>query len=153
MVNDPREALQIGQEVRVRVIKLDPDKERIGLSIKQLQPSPWDDIYSRLVAGQVVSATIVNVAPFGAFARIEQGLVGLIHISRLSNHSVSHASEVVSPGDVVRVRVVGIDASRQRIALSLREVSQDEEGETETQQDSAVVIDWVEGDPEQEAID
>ncbi len=160
MVNDPKEVLQIGQEVRVRVIKLDPDKERIGLSIKQLQPSPWDDIYSRLFAGQVVSATIVNVAPFGAFARIEQGLVGLIHISRLSDHSVSHASEVVSPGDVVRVRVVGIDAGRQRIALSLRDVSQDEEGqlgenedgETVTQRNSEVVIDWVEGDPEQEAI-
>lgn len=73
MVNDPKEVLQIGQEVRVRVIKLDPDKERIGLSIKQLQPSPWDDIYSRLFAGQVVSATIVNVAPFGAFAASSRG--------------------------------------------------------------------------------
>ncbi|MCB0253682.1 MAG: S1 RNA-binding domain-containing protein, partial [Anaerolineae bacterium] len=154
MVNDPKDALQVGEEVRVRVIKLDRERERIGLSIKQLLPSPWDDIYSRLFAGQVVSATIVNVAPFGAFARIEQGLVGLIHISRLSDHSVSHPSEVVAPGDTVQVRVVGIDAGRQRIALSMRDVPQDDgasdegEGMETVAQEPAVVIDWVEGEPE-----
>ncbi|HRX04730.1 MAG TPA: S1 RNA-binding domain-containing protein, partial [Anaerolineae bacterium] len=119
------------------------ERERIGLSIKQLQPSPWDDIYSRLFAGQIVPATIINVAPFGAFARIEAGLVGLIHISRLTDHSVSHASEVVSPGDEVTVRVVGIDAGRQRIALSMRDVSQ-----SEAAQD--VVVDWVVGDDQNE---
>lgn len=126
MVNDPREALHIGQEVRVRVIKLDPERERIGLSIKQLQPSPWDDIYSRLTAGQIVTATVVNVAPFGAFVRIEAGLVGLIHVSRLSDHPVSHPSEVVSPGDIVTARVVGIDSGRQRVALSMLEIPQDD---------------------------
>lgn len=143
MVNDPKEVLKIGQEVRVRVIKLDPERERIGLSIKQLQPSPWDEIYTRLFAGQVVPATIVNVAPFGAFARIEAGLVGLIHVSRLTDRSVSHPSEVVSSGDEVTVRVVGIDAGRQRIALSMRDVPQGEATED-------VVVDWVVGDEQQE---
>lgn len=145
VVNDPKEVLKIGQEVRVRVIKLDPERERIGLSIKQLQPSPWDEIYTRIFAGQIVSATIVNVAPFGAFARIETGLVGLIHISRLTDHAVSHASEVVSPGDEVTVRVVGIDASRQRIALSMRDVPTGEAAQD-------VAVDWVVGDDQNKEV-
>ena len=144
-VSDPRKVLHIGQEVRVRVIKLDPERERIGLSIKQLQPSPWDDINSRLFAGQIVSATVVSVAPFGAFARIDVGLVGLIHISRLTDHAVSHASEVVAPGDVVTARVVGIDAGRQRIALSMRDVAQDDSS-------NDADVDWIVGDSQVEDV-
>ena len=125
-IADPSEVLEMGQEVRVKVLKLDRQRQRIGLGMKQLQPSPWDDIYSHLFAGQVIPVTIINIADFGAFARIGPGLVGLIHTSRLSHHSIQHPTEVVTSGDQLNARVIGIDAGRRRIALSLLDITEED---------------------------
>jgi small subunit ribosomal protein S1 len=123
-IEHPGEKLKIGQEVETRVVRLDPERKRIGLSVKVLAPSPWDNIHERYYPGQVVPATISNVVHFGAFAALEPGLEGLIHVSKLSHYHVAHPEAVVSQDDEVMVRILSIDPERRRISLSLRDVPQ-----------------------------
>ena len=125
-VGHPREALAVGQEVEVYVISVDRSNRRIALSLKRLQPDPWTVVNDNYDLGQVVSVTITNVVDFGAFAQIEDGLEGLIHISELSEARVAHPSEVVKPGDKVQVRILRIDSANHRLGLSLRQAPGDQ---------------------------
>lgn len=118
-VNHPSEVLNLGDKVTVKVISVDRDRKRIGLSMKQLMPEPWSDIEQRFVVGEVVTATITRLADFGAFARLDGDIEGLIHVSELSDDS-KPAGEVVQPGDEVTVRVIRVDPDRKRIGLSLK---------------------------------
>ncbi|HUW10848.1 MAG TPA: S1 RNA-binding domain-containing protein, partial [Anaerolineae bacterium] len=120
----PREQLEIGQEVEVYILRLDRKRQRIGLSIKRLLPDPWKSIQSRYYPGQLVEATITNVVEFGAFAELEPGLEGLIHISRLSDEHVEHPSDAVSIGDTLTLRILHMDMERKRIGLSLKDAPQ-----------------------------
>jgi small subunit ribosomal protein S1 len=119
----PREMLDIGQEVRVHVISVDRDNRRIALSLKRLHANPWATVEKRFAAGQSVTATITNVVDFGAFAQIEEGLEGLIHVTELGEEQIGHPSEVVQPGEHVLVRILRIDSSNHRLALSMKEVA------------------------------
>lgn len=121
-IDHPKEVLKVGQEVKVKVINIDHDRKRIGLSIRQLQPDPWVDQVEELEEGQLVQGTITHLTKFGAFARLDEDLEGLIHISELSEQRVAHPKEVVREGDVVTLRVIKIEADRHRIGLSLRKV-------------------------------
>lgn len=123
-VGHPADVLREGQEVTAQVIRLDSERGRIGLSMKRLVPTPWDDIDERYYPGQVVPGRITAITDFGTFASLEPGLEGLIHISKLSFYHVQHPKEVVSVGDEVMVRIMRIDTERQRISLSLRDVPQ-----------------------------
>jgi len=120
-VNHPSEVLQVGDEVEVYVLKVDRERQKIGLSLKRLQPEPWAMVDERYRVDQIVEATITRLAKFGAFARLDDEFEGLIHISELADHPVNHPQEVVSPGDVVTARIIRIDKERRRIGLSLRQ--------------------------------
>jgi len=121
-IEHPNEVLKVGQEVRVKVIAVDQERKRIGLSIRQLQPDPWTVKVSSLKEGQLVEGTITHLTKFGAFARLDEDLEGLIHISELSDQRINHPKEVVKEGDVVTLRVIKVDPERRRIGLSLRKV-------------------------------
>ncbi len=121
-IDKPEDVLQIGQEVQVKVISIDPERKRIGLSIRQLQEDPWKTKAASLRVGQLVRATITRLEKFGAFARLENGLEGLIHISELSEQRIEHPKEVVKEGDEVTLRIIRIDPEARRIGLSLRKV-------------------------------
>ena len=121
-IDHPNEVLKVGQEVKVKVIAVDQERKRIGLSIRQLLPDPWVVKVSNLKEGQLVEGTITHLTKFGAFARLDEDLEGLIHISELSDQRINHPKEVVKEGDVVTLRVIKVDVERRRIGLSLRKV-------------------------------
>jgi small subunit ribosomal protein S1 len=126
-VRHPREVLSVGDEVDVYVLRLDHERGRIGLSIKRLQPDPWTLVDEKYQVGQVVRGEITNVVAFGAFARLEPGVEGLIHISELAEGKIGHPSSVVKKGDEVTLRIISINAGRRRIGLSLRQAPPPEE--------------------------
>ncbi len=121
-IQHPNEVLKVGQEVKVKIISVDLDRKRIGLSIRQLQEDPWMQRVGELKEGMLVQGTITHLTKFGAFARIEDDLEGLIHVSELSEQRIGHPKEVVHEGDELTLRVIKIDAERRRIGLSLRKV-------------------------------
>jgi small subunit ribosomal protein S1 len=121
-ITHPNEVLKVGQEVKVKVISMDRERKRIGLSIRQLLPDPWMKKVEGLKEGQLIEGTITHLTKFGAFARIGEDLEGLIHVSELSEQRIAHPKEVIKEGDVVTLRVIKIDPERRRIGLSLRKV-------------------------------
>ncbi len=121
-IQHPNEVLKVGQEVQVKVISIDRERKRIGLSIRQLQPDPWMKKVDHLREGQLVEAKITHLTKFGAFARLGEDLEGLIHISELSEQRINHPKEMVKEGDEVTLRIIKIDPERRRIGLSLRKV-------------------------------
>ena len=126
-INHPRDALSVGQEIEVQVIRIDPDNQRVALSRKRLLSNPWDGIEQRYQVGAVMMATVTRIAEFGAFAQLEPGVEGLIHISELADIAVAEPLKTVKPGDKVEVKVLRVDAKRQRIGLSIRQ-SQESHG-------------------------
>lgn len=136
-VEDPRQLLEIGQEIEVKVIKVDREKRRIGLSLKRMHTDPWEERVAHYTVGDIVPAVITNVAPFGAFARLESGLEGLIHVSELGLASGQKPEDKVQAGDLVNVRILDIDHERQRISLSMRGVPQWEVAEEEAPEPEA----------------
>jgi small subunit ribosomal protein S1 len=121
-IEHPREVLSVGQEVQVKVIGVDRDRKRIGLSIRQLQDDPWIKNVENLKEGQLIEGTITHLTKFGAFARLDEDLEGLIHISEISEQRVTHPKEVLHEGDTVTLRVIKVEPERHRIGLSLRKV-------------------------------
>ena len=126
-VNHPSEVLEIGQTVKVKVLDVDRDRQRISLGLKQTQTDPWQRVIDETHQGDVVVGRITKVVTFGAFAEILSGVEGLIHISELADHHVENPRDVVNQGDEVNVKVIEIDAERRRLSLSLKRV---EAGET-----------------------
>jgi small subunit ribosomal protein S1 len=126
-VKHPSEVINVGDEVDVYILRLDYEKKRIGLSIKRLKPDPWSLVNGKYHIGQIVKGVITNVVDFGAFARIEPGVEGLIHISELSDGEFDHPCEVVEEGEELTLRIIEIDAERRRIGFSLRNVPPPEE--------------------------
>lgn len=125
-VAHPKQVLKVGEEVEVYVLGVDADRRRIALSLKRLKPEPWSNIEDRYQIGQLVKGRITNITDFGAFARLDEDIEGLIHISELSEERISHPGEVVQEGQEVELRVIRIDAGRQRLGLSLRRVTEDQ---------------------------
>lgn len=120
-VSHPSNLLDIGEKVRVYVIDVDQEHERVALSLKRLHENPWSLVEERYGSGDVVEATVTNVVNFGAFAQIEEGLEGLIHISELAEERIGHPTEVVDVGDHVLVRILDIDSDNHRLSLSVRQ--------------------------------
>ncbi len=121
-IQHPSEVLKVGQEVKVKVISIDREKKRIGLSIRQLQDDPWVKKVEQYQVGQLVEGTITRLTKFGAFARIEEDVEGLIHISEISEKRIEHPKEVLKEGDTVTLRVIKVDPDNHRIGLSMRRV-------------------------------
>src|SRR3981081_837209 len=115
------DVLQVGQDVHVKVIKLDPDTSRISLSLRQLGQDPWDHIEKRFPPGAIVEGEVTKIKKYGAFLQIGDGIEGLLHISELAWEHVEHTEDVVQVGQHLRVRVLQADRSRRRISLSLKQ--------------------------------
>jgi small subunit ribosomal protein S1 len=119
----PDEIVSIGQEIRVFVLQVERDKARVALSLKRLVPNPWESVQARYSPGQIADAVITNIVSFGAFARLDDGLDGLIHISEFGDQAVSKDIEnTISEGQQVKVCILHIDPERQRLGLSLQQV-------------------------------
>ncbi len=123
-VDHPQDVLESGQFVEVYVINVDRGRGRVGLSLKRLQPDPWQFVEERYRVGQIVDGVVTHVVDFGAFARVEEGLEGLIHVSELADGGVFHPRDVISVGDGVRALIINIDSERRRMGLSLRQLDE-----------------------------
>lgn len=121
-IGNPADVLKVGQEVKVKIISIDKEKKRIGLSIRQLLDDPWASEAQRYQEGQLVEGTVTRLAKFGAFARLDEEFEGLIHISEISDKRIEHPKEVLHEGDVLTLRIIKIDPENHRIGLSLRKV-------------------------------
>jgi small subunit ribosomal protein S1 len=119
-VKHPSEVLHPGDKVKVYVLSIDNDRKRIALSIKRTLNEPWTTVGERYQLGQIVEGTITQLASFGAFARIEDGIEGLIHVSEMGDGHVQHPRDVVAEGDQIQARIIRIDPARRRMGLSLR---------------------------------
>jgi small subunit ribosomal protein S1 len=133
-VAHPKDAVNVGDRVQAQVLSVDRERERVALSLKRLQPEPWMTVEERYKVGQLVNATITKLAQFGAFARLDDNIEGLIHISELANRRINHPREAVKEGQTLTLRVIRIDPARRRLGLSLKRVEEDdghyEEGES-----------------------
>lgn len=134
-VSHPSDVVKVGDEVDVYVMDVDREKRRIALSLKRLQPEPWDKVADTYQVGQLAQATITKLTTFGAFARLADGIEGLIHISELSEERIAHPKNVVSVGDVVTVCIVRIEPERRRLGLSLKQALGGEHGEEAGQEE------------------
>lgn len=121
----PAEAVSLGQEVDVSVMRVDRENKRVVLSLRRLQPHPWEAIHQKYQVGQRVTATVTKLVPFGAFARLDGSIEGLIHISELAPRHIIHPKEVVREGDVLEVKVLSIDPERRHLRLSLRQAQEE----------------------------
>ncbi len=121
-VRHPGDDLKVGQEVQVQVISIDEDKRHIGLSIRRLKDDPWQDQVKNLKVGQLVEAKITRLTKFGAFAMLDNGVEGLVHISEISEDHIGHPKEILHEGDKVTLRIIKIEPESHRIGLSLRRV-------------------------------
>ena len=117
---EPTSLYHLGAGVKVMVVGIDRDRQRISLSIKRLGADPWEQYVNQLETGQTVDATVTRVMPYGAFARIADGVEGLIHVSELAQTRVANPNEAVHVGSVLPVRIVAIDRERRRLSLSAR---------------------------------
>lgn len=126
-VDHPREVLKIGDEIEVAVLKVDRESERISLSRKKLLPNPWTTVEERYHINQLVEGKITRIVDYGAFAEIEPGVEGLLHVSHLSRSNVGSVGEVVKEGETHLLRILSIDPKRQRIGLSLKAVTATEQ--------------------------
>src|SRR5216110_2904693 len=121
-VNHPSEILEIGQKVRVKVLAVDRDRQRISLGLKQTQSDPWQQVLDKYGEGDELEGKVTKVVTFGAFVEILDGVEGLVHISELAPHHVENPREIVSPGDDVKVKILEIDSERRRLSLSVKRV-------------------------------
>ena len=125
MVNSPEEVVSVGQKVDVYVLRVDAENMKIALSLRRLQPEPWETIHERHNIGDIVNATVTKLTNFGAFARVEDSIEGLIHISELSARMINHPREVVREGEQVEVKILRIEPERRRLGLSLKQASEE----------------------------
>jgi ribosomal protein S1 len=117
------DVLQVGEQVEVKVIKLDPDQNRISLSLRQLQQDPWERFVQGVPVGSIVSGTVTKTKKYGAFLQVMPGIEGLLHISELSWDHVDKTEDVLKVGEDVQVKVIGVDTARRRVSLSLKQLS------------------------------
>ena len=121
-VSKPSDVLSVGQEVEVKVLKIDPEKRRISVGMKQLEPDPWDSVAAKYKPGERIRGTVTRVLDFGAFVELEPGIEGLIHISEMSwAKKVRTPSDVVKPGETVEAVILGVSAGERRISLGLKQ--------------------------------
>jgi small subunit ribosomal protein S1 len=157
-INHPSEVLQVNQEVKVKVLDIDRDRQRISLGLKQTQEDPWQKIVAEHRIGDVVQGRVTKIVAFGAFVEIYEGIEGLVHISELANRHVERPDEVVSVSQQVQVKVIEIDSDRRRLSLSIKRVEGQQveplyKPEPEaTDDDEAVVGEVLEEALEEEAV-
>lgn len=126
-VEKPSDIVNEGDKVKVKVLKVDKENERISLSMKEAQPGPWEKGADALKVGSVVTGTVKRLVSFGAFVEVAPGVEGLVHISQISNRHIGNPAEVLKDGQEVQVKILDINPAEQRISLSIREVEEERE--------------------------
>jgi small subunit ribosomal protein S1 len=147
-VNHPSEVVSIGDTVRIKVLDIDRNRQRISLGLKQTQEDPWQRVVSAHRPGDVLEGTVTKVVAFGAFVEILPGVEGLVHISELADHHVESPNEVVHPGAILNVKILEIDDERRRLSLSIKRV----DGQNMPMQDLAEQIQGAENSEASEAV-
>ena len=125
-VRHPSDVVSVNQEIDVKILSLDPVKERISLSYKQTQPRPWEVAGEKYPVGSIVEGKVVRITTFGAFVELEPGLDGLVHISQCALTRIAKVEDAVNVGDVIRVKVLDVNPEARRISLSIRAVLEEE---------------------------
>ncbi|MCG7339674.1 30S ribosomal protein S1 [Staphylococcus sp. ACRSN] len=133
-VKSPEDVVSIGDDVKVRVKSIDKDSERISLSIKDTLPSPFESINGKFNEGDVIDGKVIRLAEFGAFVEIKPGVQGLVHISEISHKHIGTPSEVLEPGQEVKVKVLGVDIENERISLSIKATLPNDEADDHNQE-------------------
>ncbi len=123
-VNNPEAGYKVGDEVEAEVIDINHERGRISLSIRRLQPDPWESTVADFKVGDVIDGTVTKLVNFGAFVRVREGLEGLIHISELSHQRVAHPGDVVHEGQVLKLKIISLDSERHRLGLSLKQAEE-----------------------------
>ena len=124
-INHPSEVVKVGDVIEVYIKELDKENNRISLGYKKAEDNPWEKFKNSYEVGDVIDAKIVSITPFGAFAQIIDGVDGLIHISQLADKHVQNVKDIVSIGDVVKVKIIDIDIENKRISISMRALLED----------------------------
>ena len=132
-VDHPSEVVEVGEEVEVKVLEVDRDRERISLGLKQTRKDPWQEIVEQVEIGGNITGRVTKLVSFGAFVEVAEGVEGLIHISELADHHVETPDEVVRSGDEVEARIIDVDAKRRRLSLSLRPKTEEREEQSDEQ--------------------
>jgi small subunit ribosomal protein S1 len=130
-VDHPSEVVEVGEEVEVKVLEVDRDRERISLGLKQTRKDPWQEIVEQVNVGEQIQGRVTKLVSFGAFVEVAEGVEGLIHISELAEHHVETPDEIVRSGDEVDARIIDVDAKRRRLSLSLRPKREEREERAE----------------------
>jgi small subunit ribosomal protein S1 len=123
-VDHPSSVVQVGDEVEVRVLDVDMDRERISLSLKATQQDPWQEFANAHRVGELVYGRVTKLVPFGAFVQVGEGIEGLVHISEMAVHHVDLPEQVVTPGEELWVKIIDIDLQRRRISLSIKQAAE-----------------------------
>lgn len=151
-VEHPSKILSVGEELEVEIQEVDVDRERVSLSRKAVMPNPWDTIEKKHNIGDLITGRVTNIEDFGAFIEVQKGVVGLVHVSEIDVYGPATIHDIVHPGDQVLVRIIDIDPYEERLSLSLRRVSSEEQiawmrqhaSETESASDEAPSEDMAE---------
>src|SRR6202166_1332309 len=123
-VEHPSQVVQVGDEIEVKVLEVDLDRERISLSLKQTLQDPWNEFASSHQVGELVYGRVTKLVPFGAFVQVGDGIEGLVHISEMAGHHVDLPEQVVTPGEELWVKIIDIDLQRRRISLSIKQAAE-----------------------------
>jgi predicted RNA-binding protein with RPS1 domain len=123
-VNNPEAGYRVGEDVEAEVIDINHERGRISLSIRRLQPDPWESTVADFNVGDVIDGTVTKIVNFGAFVRVRDGLEGLIHISELSHQRVAHPGDVVHEGQRLQLKIISLDSERHRLGLSLKQAEE-----------------------------
>lgn len=150
-VDHPRDVVSMGEELDVSVLKIDRDRERISLSRKQLQPNPWTTVEEKYAVGDLVEGRIIRIVDYGAFVEVEPGIEGLLHSSQIGGANVDSPHDVLQEDETHLLRIISINADRQRMGLSLRAVTATEQIEWMTQREQEAAEDAGEEDIAEEA--
>lgn len=126
-VDHPNEVVEVGEEVEVKVLEVDKDRERISLGLKQTRRDPWQELAESVSIGGTIEGRVTKLVSFGAFVEVAEGVEGLIHISEMADHHVERPDEVIRSGDEVEARIMDMDANRRRLSLSLRPKKEERE--------------------------
>lgn len=130
-VNHPSDIVSIGQAVEVKIISIDKEKNKIGLSLKHMSKKPWDLAEEKYPVGTITTGVVARIAPFGAFIELEQGIDGLLHISQISLNRINKVEDELKIGDTVTVKILEVDGSKKRISLSRKDLLKKEEKQLE----------------------
>ena len=128
-IKHPKDVLKENQEIDVKILNVDPEKKRISLGYKQLQPKPWDLVSEKYIVGETVTGKVVRIAPFGAFVELEPTIDGLVHISQVTNRRIEKVEDVLSLGQEVTAKILEVNPEKKRISLSIRALMQPEKRE------------------------